>query len=67
FFTIAFLGTMPMDKFFQVILAAWMAKIIYEVVALPVTMPFSNWVKRFEGMDVIDNPKTTHYNPFSTE
>ena len=42
----------------------WAIKVLYEVLALPVSMPLANWVKRAEGLDAIDDPATTNYSPF---
>ena len=46
-------------------LTIWLIKVAYEVVALPFSMKFTNWVKMVEGIDAIDSPNTTTYNPFA--
>lgn len=65
FMTVAFLGVMPTGELFTVAATIWGIKVLYEIIALPFSMPMANWVKKIEGIDVIDNPLTTDYNPFS--
>jgi len=67
FMTVAFAGAMPTGQLFKIVVTIWGIKVLYEVLALPFSMPFSNWVKRIEGLDVIDEPATTNYNPFAIE
>ena len=38
---------------------------VYEIAMTPVTMRISEWVKRVEGVDHIDYPERTNYNPFA--
>ncbi len=65
--TVGFLGTMANTNLITTILTIWVVKVLYEIVALPISMPISNWVKRVEGVDVIDRPETTNYSPFSLD
>lgn len=65
FMTVAFLGVMPTGELFKVVLTIWGIKVLYEIIALPLSMGIANWVKKVEGFDVIDDPQTTDYNPFS--
>ncbi len=67
FMTVGFLGTMANTNLITTILTIWVVKVLYEIVALPISMPISNWVKRVEGVDVIDRPETTNYSPFSLD
>jgi uncharacterized integral membrane protein (TIGR00697 family) len=67
FMTVGFFGSIPTPNLIITILTIWIAKILYEVITLPISMPISNWVKRVEGIDVLDQPETTNYNPFSLE
>ena len=39
----------------------WLAKVIYEVAATPLTYAVVTWLKRKEGMDAYD--VNTSYNP----
>jgi hypothetical protein len=41
----------------------YVAKIVYEIVALPVSNRVANYIKMKEGIDVIDDPGTTDYSP----
>lgn len=65
FMTVAFLGIMPADQLFKIVLTIWGIKVLYEIIALPLSMNIANWVKKIDGLDVIDDPRTTDYNPFS--
>lgn len=65
FMSVAFAGVMPTPKLFKIVLTIWLIKVAYEVVALPFSMKFTNWVKKVEGIDAIDSPNTTTYNPFA--
>jgi queuosine precursor transporter len=65
FMTIAFLGITPNAELIKIILTIWAVKVIYEIVMLPISMKIANLVKQIEGVDEIDNPETTNYNPFS--
>ena len=67
FTTVAFLGVWPTIDMVKVILTIWIVKVVYEIVALPMSMRVANWVKRVEGIDVIDDPKKTYYNPFTIQ
>lgn len=55
--TIAFAGTMPWPVFFTMCLWAWAAKVAYETIALPVSLPVTQWVKRLEGVEHYDKQK----------
>jgi hypothetical protein len=47
------------------ILSGYLAKVLYEVVATPVTYWIVNFLKRREGVDVFDTD--TDFNPFHAE
>jgi uncharacterized integral membrane protein (TIGR00697 family) len=65
FMSVGFLGVMPNRDLVKVILTIWSVKVLYEIVALPLSMRVANWVKRAEGVDAVDDPQRTSYNPFS--
>lgn len=65
FMTVAFYGVMETTNLFTTILTIWGVKVLYEIIALPISMRFANWVKKVEGIDQIDTPQTTNYSPFS--
>ncbi|MGE3771117.1 MAG: queuosine precursor transporter [Bdellovibrionales bacterium] len=57
FVGLAFAGTVPNDVLLQMILVGWLIKIIYEVIALPLSVPIAKWVKRLEGVEHYDKQK----------
>ena len=63
--TIAFAGVLDAANFFRTALTLYVVKVVYEIVALPLSIPFSNWVKKLEHVDTIDRPESTNYNPFA--
>lgn len=65
FSAIAFTGVLSISDIVNTSVTIWVFKVLYEVAALPFSIPFSNWLKRKEGIDQIDQPKLTSYNPFS--
>jgi hypothetical protein len=48
----------------RTIATIWIAKTVYEILALPASIPFANWLKRAEQTDVVDDPQSTDYSPF---
>jgi hypothetical protein len=47
----------------QGILGSWLFKTAYEALALPITIPWVQHIKRQSGLDVVDRDLAT-YNPF---
>lgn len=64
FVTIAFVGILHPSELLNVILGAYVFKVAFEIIATPLSVPFSNWVKKNEGVDHLDQPEKTSYNPF---
>ena len=64
FLTVGFYGVMSNNVLIQTILTIWIIKSAYEIVSLPITIPFVAWIKRREGVDKIDRPGDTSYSPF---
>lgn len=62
--TIAFAGIYSISELVQIGLSVYVFKVAFEVIATPISVRFANWVKKVEGVDVIDDPQTTSYNPF---
>jgi uncharacterized integral membrane protein (TIGR00697 family) len=62
--TIGFAGSMSTHDLLVVMASGYTAKVVYEVVATPLTYAVVNWLKRKEGIDVID--RHTSFNPFKT-
>lgn len=65
FLTVAFWGTMAFSDLATTALTIYAAKVIYEIVALPISTKIANELKKAEHVDKIDDPETTDYNPFS--
>ncbi|MDX2028652.1 MAG: queuosine precursor transporter [Alphaproteobacteria bacterium] len=62
FFPLAFYGVISNNVLISAILSGWVFKVIWEIVALPVTLPFVRYLKRAEHEDYYD--KNTNFNPF---
>lgn len=62
FFPLAFYGVFPNTALAALILSSWAAKVLWEIVALPVTLPFVRWLKRAENEDYFD--RKTNFYPF---
>lgn len=65
FFFVAFYGVLEMQNILQAMISAYLFKVVFEIIATPVSLRFSNWVKKAEGIDHIDHPRDTTYNPFA--
>ena len=55
FFPLAFAGTMPGAELMHIILLQILLKTMYEVLALPITVPLVKRIKRMEQTDQYDN------------
>ncbi len=53
----------PFSIQLNLILSAYIFKVVYEVVATPLTYLVVNWLKRSEGVDFFD--RKTNFNPFA--
>lgn len=62
FITVAFAGLMPWPALAAMALAQYIWKVVYEVIATPLTYGIVGWVKRQEGLDTFD--RGVRYNPF---
>ena len=54
FATGALAGTLPGSVLLDVLLTQWIAKVLYEAAATPLTYAVVDWVKRHEGIDTYD-------------
>lgn len=63
FVSVAFIGTMPGYALAASITTQWMAKTLYEVVAMPVTYIVVGFLKTREGVDAYD--RSTTFNPLT--
>jgi uncharacterized integral membrane protein (TIGR00697 family) len=52
----------PASVLWQLIYSGYLFKVVYEVVATPLTYIIVNWLKRAEGVDFFD--RSTNFNPF---
>lgn len=62
FVLIAFTGTFAASDLMVITLSAWLVKVGWEVLALPITLPVARWLKRAEGVDHYD--RETNFSPF---
>lgn len=62
FITLAFGGVIPAAGLISAIVAQWLFKSVYEIIATPFTYGAVNALKRREGLDAYD--RNTRFNPF---
>ncbi|ACL62929.1 queuosine precursor transporter [Methylobacterium nodulans] len=60
---IAFAGIYTISQMFWMGLSVWFLKVVWELVALPVSMPLIAWLKRQENEDYYD--RDTDFSPFT--
>lgn len=60
--TLLFAGTEPVDRIVRLIISGYLFKVVYEVLATPLTYKVVNFLKRAEGVDYFDH--ATNFNPF---
>ena len=65
FITAAFAGVWPGDQIFSGVIAQWLLKSGYEMLATPLTYWVVGFLKRAENMDVFD--RETNFTPFKFE
>ncbi len=65
FITAAFLGVWPGDQILTGIVTQWGIKVVYEVIATPLTYAVVGYLKRAEGVDTYD--RATDFTPFKFE
>jgi uncharacterized integral membrane protein (TIGR00697 family) len=62
FATVALYGVIPNEILITTIWSGFLFKVIYEIIALPISMPLTKWMKKKSGYDLYDT--NTNYNPF---
>jgi len=62
FYPIAFLGVIPLLQLPALIASTWLLKVLWEVIALPASIPVTKALKRLENEDYYD--KHTNFSPF---
>ncbi|MGH9582436.1 MAG: queuosine precursor transporter, partial [Bryobacteraceae bacterium] len=61
---VAFYGMRSLGVIVQLIISAYLIKVVYETLMTPVTYAVVNFLKRAEGVDYFDYE--TNFNPFAT-
>ncbi|MGH7391078.1 MAG: queuosine precursor transporter [Candidatus Rokuibacteriota bacterium] len=61
FVGLAFAGTVPLGVLIGIMVAQWVAKVLYEAAATPLTYAAVGWLKSREGLDPFDYQ--TDFNP----
>jgi len=62
FILIAFAGIMETKEMVDVFLSAWIFKVLWEIIALPISLPLVKWLKKAENEDYYD--LHTNFTPF---
>ena len=63
--TIIFAGTVPISTMLTLMVSGYTGKVLYEALATPLTYAVVNWLKRVEGVDIMDTD--TDFNPFKAK
>jgi uncharacterized integral membrane protein (TIGR00697 family) len=63
FYPLAFYGVWSNELLLKVLIANYALKVLWEVLATPLTVRVVNWLKRKEGVDIYDTH--TDFTPFS--
>lgn len=63
FVFVAFIGVMKAGELFGIILSAWLFKVCWEIIALPISIPLVRFLKKRENEDHFDDK--TNFNPFT--
>jgi queuosine precursor transporter len=58
-------GLFPAAAALSIILGEWLSKVLYEIVATPLTYQIVNWLKRVEREDHYD--WDTNFNPLALD
>jgi uncharacterized integral membrane protein (TIGR00697 family) len=59
---LAFAGTVPASAIAKLVVSSYLGKVLYEVLATPMTYAVVNFLKRREGVDTFD--RGINFNPF---
>ncbi len=63
FMSVAFLGVYPASDMLTLFISSWIFKVLWELIVLPVSLPFVSWLKAAESEDYFD--RHTNFTPFS--
>jgi queuosine precursor transporter len=62
FVLIAFAGILPSSALISITISGWLFKVVWEIIALPITLPLVKWLKKTENEDYYD--RNTNFSPF---
>lgn len=65
YFTIGFLGSIPLNLLKDIFIFAYIKKLIFELILLPIIWPTIDLLKKLEGFEVYDS--NTKFTPFSLD
>jgi queuosine precursor transporter len=65
FLNIAFYGILPSHELWKFVLSLWLAKLLIEIIGLPLSVSLTKWLKRREEIDIYD--VNTRFTLFSLE
>lgn len=65
FMTVAFAGIFTTADLLRTMLTIYIFKVAYEIVALPISMRATQYIKALENVDEIDSPDETNYSPIA--
>lgn len=65
FIAVAFSGVYGLAMLLQTAVSLYVFKVGYEILLVPLSSRFADWVKEAERIDQIDRPEDTNYNPFN--
>jgi queuosine precursor transporter len=63
FMTVAFVGVYPRSQMLTLLISSWVFKVLWEIMALPISVPLVRWLKAVEKEDYFD--RHTDFTPFS--
>lgn len=63
FMTIAFVGVIPGDALLNAVITQWLLKVVYEILATPLTYLIVGFLKKQEDTDFYD--RDTNFNPLA--
>ncbi len=65
FASVALYGIIPNNILITTMWSGFLFKVVYEIAAMPISIPLTKWIKNKSGSDLYDND--TNYNPFTIQ
>jgi uncharacterized PurR-regulated membrane protein YhhQ (DUF165 family) len=59
---VGFTGILNLTIIFNLIVSTWILKCAYEIILLPLSVAICLHIKKYEGLDIIDEPANTSYS-----